>query len=81
MQALVVILIVLLAIFVVVATVLIVMAVGLSRDISRTQQNIRKINENVDGVMTLASVATSISGLIMKAKKTASRVPKRGSKK
>ena len=68
MQALVVILIILLAAFVIVSTVLIVIAIGLSRDIAHAQRNIRTINANVDDVTTLTSVVSSVYGLWLKAK-------------
>ena len=83
MQALVVILIILLVAFVIVSTVLIVIAVGLSRDIAHAQRNIRTINANVDDVTTLTSVVSSVYGLWLKAKsnKKASRTTEKGSSK
>lgn len=66
MQALVVILIAILIIFVVVSVVLVVMVIKLSRDISRTQQNIRKINQNVDDTAALTSLVSSIYGFWQK---------------
>ena len=68
MQALVVILIILLAAFVIVSTVLIVIAIGLSRDIAHAQRNIRTISANVDDVTALTSVVSSVYGLWLKAK-------------
>lgn len=83
MEALVVILIIILAALVITSVVLIGLAIALSRNISRSQRNIKDISGRVDEVTTLAGLATSMYGIVAKAmpKKSTQKATQKPAKK